>query len=468
MYSSAYLTIAALLLLAASGCSPFAPPGSARPPQTVAAPPTLPLSSAGQPTIALRSNVPLCPDQLTRFVTDFRVYQAPALPEPKARVPFRDPVFGSCIVRVTDRKSDLSQSDSSPGIKNEYSRVQAFNADGTRMIARGIEATWYLYDAQTLRPLMELPIDVEPRWDAADPGLIYYFDGGTQLLVYDLRTNASNLVHDFAADLPGKQLAAVWTRYEGSPSLDGRYWGLMAQDQDWNTIAYLVYDRQADRVIGKRALPRPMSVDTMTISPLGNHLLAYNDDYCESRKLGTLANPCGLMVYDRNLQNGRGMLRIVGHTDPALDAQGREVLVYQDIDTDHISMLDLASGAVTPLWPIDYSHSAIGFHFSGRAFRRPGWAVVSTYNGSRPTAGTWMDDQVFLVELKKGGRVLRLAHTHSVYNEAMEKDYWAEPHASANQNLTRILFTSNWQRSGTEEVEMFMIELPPDWPARLP
>ena len=78
-----------------------------------------------------------------------------------------------------------------------------------------------------------------------------------------------------------------------------------------------------------------------------------------------------------------------------------------------------------------------------------------------------MDDQVFAVELKAGGRVVRLAHTHSVVNEAMEHDYWAEPHASVNQDFTRVVFTSNWGRSGTEEVEMFLLELPADWPERL-
>jgi hypothetical protein len=174
------------------------------------------------------------------------------------------------------------------------------------------------------------------------------------------------------------------------------------------------------------------------------------------------------MVYDRNLKNGRGLLRIIGHSDLALDAQGREVMIYQDIDTDHIAIIDLATGAVTQLLPIDFSHTAIGFHFSGHAFRRPGWASVSTYNGGHPQDYTWMDDQVFAVELKKGGRVVRLAHTHSVYDERQEQDYWAEPHASVNRDFTRIVFTSNWGRPGTEQVEMFLVELPPDWVNRLP
>ena len=174
------------------------------------------------------------------------------------------------------------------------------------------------------------------------------------------------------------------------------------------------------------------------------------------------------MVYDRNLQNGRGLSRIIGHSDTALDAAGREVLVYQDIDTDHISMLDLETGAVSDLFPIDFSHSPIGLHFSGRASRLPGWALVSTYSGGHPTDHTWMDDAVFAVELRAGGRAVRLAHTHSLVDEGQEHDYWAEPQASVNQDFTRVVFTTNWGRSGTDEVETMMVVLPPGWTEALP
>jgi hypothetical protein len=161
------------------------------------------------------------------------------------------------------------------------------------------------------------------------------------------------------------------------------------------------------------------------------------------------------------------LLRIVGHYDPVLDAEGREVIIFQDIDQDSISMLDLATGTVTALWPIDFSHTSIGLHFSGCAFQRPGWALVCTADGD-PGAYTWMDDQVFALELKPDGRVVRLAHTHSLVDEEQEHDYWAEPHASVNLDFTRVLFTTNWGRSGTGEVEVFLIELPADWTEQLP
>lgn len=416
------------------------------------------------------SGCPAYPPGFT-FITDLQVYPVPSLAEPAPRQWFTDPTFGTCLVRVTDRVNDLSPDDTSTGLVNEYARVQSFNADGSRLLAHGTAGTWYLYDAQTLQPLGELPLGVEPRWDADDPNLIYYSDW-TRLMSYNVQTAEQTQVHDFAADFPGQNLAAVWTRYEGSPSRDRRYWGLMAEDENWSPVAFLVYDRQADRVTIRdmRGVPGiEDDVDHVTMSPLGTYFIASFDRYCEPGELGDDTHPCGLMVYNRDLTNGRNLLRIIGHYDTALDAQGREVIIYQDIDTDHISMLDLASGAVTPLWEIDFSFTAIGMHFSGLAFDRPGWALVSTHDDD-VASHTWMDDQVFLVELKPGGRVVRLAHTHSIVDESqpVEYYYWAEPHASTNSDLTRVLFTTNWGRFDTGEVEMFMIALPPDWPERLP
>ncbi len=460
-----WLLLAALtMILASLACN--LPGGDAPLPET--SPPLA--MSPPPPASPCLPGPPLCADPAPPLVTDFQVYPVPELPEPPPRVPFRDPLLGTCVVRVTDRTSDLAPDDSSSGLKNEYARVQSFNADGSLILVRSIDAFWYLYDADTLQPLGRLPLVSEPRWDGVDPDRIYYTDE-TRLFAYDVASGATEVVHDLAADLPGQGSVAVWTRYEGSPSVDTRYWGLMAENEDWLPVAFLVYDRQADRVTVRDVHGLPgieEDVDHVTMSLLGNYFLASFDRYCEPGQLGSDAHPCGLMVYDRDLQNGRGLLRIVGHYDVALDAEGREVLVYQDIDSDHISLLDLESGAVTPLWPIDFSHTPIGFHFSGRAFRRPGWALVSTYSGGYPTPFTWMDDQVLAVELRAGGRVVRLAQTHSRVDEEQEHDYWAEPHASANADFTRVLFTSNWGRSGTEEVEMYMLELPADWSETLP
>jgi PKD repeat protein len=403
-------------------------------------------------------------------VTDRTVYQVPDISEPQPHVRFKDSVFKTCIVRVTDRTKDVDPSDHSGGLKNEYSRVQSFNANETRILVRGTAATWYLYEAATLQPLGILPFEgaVDPRWDAADPNVLYYSEE-TRLMKYEVANRWQSLVHDFAADFPGQSLISIWTRYEGSPSLDGRYWGFMAQDQSEHVVAFLVYDQQADRVIAKRDMRGVAGVDdvdTVTISPLGNYYLAYFDA-CGEGKIGTDANPCGLMAYNRDLTNGRGLHLIMGHSDLALDAQGREVMICQDIDSDNIAMINLVDGTITNLSPIDFSHGEIGFHFSGQAHLLPGWAVVSTHVSSR-TSYTWMDDQIFAMELKANGRIFRLAHAHTLVDPDQEHDYWAETQAGTNRDMTRVIFTSNWGRSGTDQVEMYQIDLPTGWASDKP
>lgn len=394
----------------------------------------------------------------------------PVLTEPSPRQWFTEPAFGSCMARVTDRDNDLTPGDPSTGMVNEYSRVQAYNSDETRMIMRGTDGTWYLYNAETLQPIRQLPLEQEPRWDASDPDTVYYSDE-TKLMSYDVGTGVASEVRDFAGDLPTHTLVAVWTRDEGRPSNDTRFWARMAQNTVWDTVGFMVYDLQED-VVAVRDVSGLAGVtdgiDHVTMSSLGTYLLASFDRYCERGSLGTDSAPCGLMVYDRDLENSRGLLRTIGHYDTALDAAGREVIVFQDNDTDNISMLDLVSGQVTTLWEIDFSHTAIGFHFSGCAEDRPGWAVVSTLDDDA-AVHTWMDDQVFLVELKAGGRVVRLAHTHSIVdeNEPLEHYYWAEPHATVNRDLTRVLFSTNWGRYDTGQVECYAIALPQDWPSRL-
>ena len=399
------------------------------------------------------------------LITDQNVYQAATLPEPSPRSPYRDPVFGRCVTRLTDRTSDIATGDQSKGLKNEYSRVQSFNADESLILIRGTEATWYLYRADTLQPLGILPIQgsVDPRWDAHDPSLLYYMDE-TRLKVFLVQTGENAIVHEFANDFSGLPVATVWTRYEGSPSLDGRYWGFMAQDSSSKTIAFLVYDQIRDLVIAKRdmrAVPGANDVDSVTISPLGTYFVA-QFAYCPAGTLGTDANPCGLMVYDAGLGSGRGLVRNIGHSDLALDAQGREVMVYQQLDTDYLSFVDLATGQSTDLWPIDFSHTPMGFHISGRGYKLPGWALVSTHDQD-PVSYTWMDDQLFAMELKAGGRVARLAHHHSIVNQGGGLDYFAEPQASSNRDFTKFLFTTNWGRTGTDQVETYLVEMEPGW-----
>jgi len=211
-----------------------------------------------------------CTSAQPPLVSDFSVYQPIPTAEPLARVPHRDPVFKTCVTRVTDRTKDIAAGDGSGGLKNEYSRVQSFNADESRILVRGTAATWYLYDAATLQPLGKLSFEgaVDPRWDATNPDVLYYCDD-PRLTKYDTRAQQPSVLHDFTSDFPGQTLAFVWTRYEGGPSIDGRLWGLMAQDGQEHVVAFLVYDQTANQITARRdmrGVPMADTVDSVSIS----------------------------------------------------------------------------------------------------------------------------------------------------------------------------------------------------------
>lgn len=240
----------------------------------------------------------------------------------------------------------------------------------------------------------------------------------------------------------------------------------MVEDEGFIARGLITYDWLDGRIIGRYTIPHSElnEPDNVSMSPLGDYALA-QFEFCERGMVGTYEAPCGPMIYTRDLSSGWGLLRIAGHGDMAVDASGREVLVYQDVDNDWISMVDLETSAVTPLLPLDFSTGIFGLHISGRALERAGWAAVSV----QPEAPTldfnnpfWMVGTVFAVELKANPRVIQLAHHHSIRSDA-ESDYFAEPQVTVNRDFTRLLFTSNWGVYGKGEVDMYLIMLPDNW-----
>ncbi len=438
-------------------------------------------------TIAQINPLAPCTDALTQYapVTGTDRYPTPAnvLPPPP-REAYIDPTYGTCVVRVTDRLNDFDNPQ--VNLKNEYSRVQGFNADGSLiMVYGGDSGDWFLYDAQTLQPIQRISVNLsEPRWDASNPYRFTFsrwFDLDLHLYVAELAPEATRFniretaVHNFAGELPTEwNTAVVWHRWEGSPSNDSRYDAFMAEDEDFVTRGLVSYDWQDDEILGLYSVPSAdmNEPDNVGMSPSGDYVMA-QFECCPEGQLGTYDAPCGGMVYDRKLTQGWGISRCIAHNDMTWDTQGNEVIVHQEIDTDQIVMTELATGKTTPLLELDFSGGVYGLHISGRASDQPGWVAVSVHpeavspDWSNPF---WMVGTIYALELAPDPRVVQLAHHHTLRDEsAADAGYFAEAHVSVNQDFTRLLFTSNWdQAEGTNEVDMYMIALPDHWIDLLP
>ncbi len=475
-YDASVLTITVVIILGmvSSACI-LSPDSSSSPPE----PNFLEGSSLGQPpeveqpvtSMSLMTDVSnlFCPLLQFPLINDLNVYQTPLITAPTPRVSFHDPIFGACLARVTDHNNDLSPDASPKGIRTEASNVQSFNADSSLMLVRGLDDTWLVYSVESMQLFAALPFEgeLEVRWDPLVPDRLYYFKG-SRLYRYMLSSGEVQTLHDFNADFPNLQIKRVGTNNTGSPSLEGHYWGLVVQGLNGQALALVLYDLSNDQVIVHRDLPDQTMIQGVLLSPTGNYLLSWYQQECTPGKQGSDATPCGMMVYDRDLNRQFTLVNAIGSADTGLDQQGSEIMVFYDLDLNSISMVNLETGERTDLWLVDSVRSSFNLQVSGRALNLPGWALISTINDNGGVDQTWMDNSIFAIELKPEGRVVRLAHTHHSANTSEQDNLVIYPSASPNLDLTRILFTSNWGQPNTVETDVYMLGLPAKWVHQIP
>lgn len=240
---------------------------------------------------------------------------------------------------------------------------------------------------------------------------------------------------------------AAWTRSEGSPSADGRYWAFLVDDDRWQGVGLFTYDLTHDRIVATYDLaghgkPRP---DHLSMSPSGRHVVvSWND---------------GPTAFTRELTGPRLLQRSGEHSDIAVTAEGDDAYVAVDYKSNDgsVFMVNLRTGQRTDLFPTYVAGTATALHISGKAYRRPGWALVSTYADYGKAGQQWLHRRLFAVELKAKPRIVHLAHHHSRFAK-----YWTEPHASVNRDFTRLMFNSNWGTASETDVDAYMVLLPPD------
>lgn len=374
-----------------------------------------------------------------------QVSTVPALARPVKGTAYRDPVHGTCGIRVTDHANEAPVNFA----RHDYARRQAFNADNSFLLVNGENGFWHLYNANTMafiRTLSGPAGDAEIQWHPTDPASLYYFDinGGMVLRQLNVTTGAITTAANFTGRLPWADVARVWTKSEGSPSADGRFWCLMAETSNFTTRGVFVYDLQTQTVVGTRAVSaRP---DHTSMSPSGRWCVVSN-----------LEGAGGTVAWDRTFTTSRPLHRGSEHSDIALNAQGQDVYVAVDYQTNagDFFMHNIDTNVRTTLFPTYVAGTATAYHVSGRAFNRPGWVLVSTY-GASGSSNQWLHNKLFAVELRAGGRILNIGHHHSRLN-----GYWSEPHATVNRDFTRILWASNWGTTSATDIDTYMMYLPP-------
>jgi hypothetical protein len=362
--------------------------------------------------------------------------------KPSRGAAYADPSFGGCVVRATDHAAD-----GLPGFaRHDYSRRQAFNADSSLFLVTAHDGNWYLYDATTFKKVKQaryLSGDAEPQWDARDPNILYFGakNGGLEVKALDVRTDETRVAIDLRGRLPWPTAARAWTKSEGSPSRDGRFWPFQVETADFEILGFAVWDRAKDRLVG--TLSTKSRPDHVSMSPSGRWFVSSGDD--------TVAWKPDFSASHLVRKGGE-------HSDLAIGSDGHDYYVSVDFDDNDgdVFMLDLDTGRRTDLFATYLDHGATSVHVSGKAFDRPGWVLVSTFYQRGPRE--WFSEAVFALEMREHPRVYRLAAHHSAAADV----YPAEPQATVNRGFTRALFNSNWGAAGSNDVDAYLIRLPPE------
>ena len=396
----------------------------------------------------------------------------PALAKPAKGKVLKESNFSTCLVRATTHDVEPP----STFARNDYSRRQAFNADNTYFIVYSNDGWWHLYDANTLKYLRKLSPkvvnpaaanhmagDAEPQWHPTDPNSLYYLptNGGTKLLKLDVRTNTATVAADFAGKLPSWASSAVhiWTKSEGSPSADGRYWGFQVENSGFGLLGYMVWDLQNNRLVGSRQdSSRP---DHSSMSAAGRWYItssdstgtwAWSPDFTKKKKLHAKSEHSDLALGP----NGQDYYVSVDYQSSAGD------VFYTDIDACPAVAASATTAPVCPrtvLFPSYINGAATAMHFSGKGSKKPGWMVWSTYgtSASRDGSWPWFTNKIYVVELKANPRVYPIAYTRRAESAG---GYWSEPHASVSRDFTRIAFNSNWGVANPDDIDTYIVHIP--------
>lgn len=388
-------------------------------------------------------------DLCVNLVTDKSPRPQPNVPKPSKGQAFKDPVFGSRIIRMTDVRLDFGSNVAKP----MYSTVPAWNADESRLVIWIRDRGHALFDGRTYEYLGMLrvqPSDLEQLyWDTSDPDILWYNYswemGGQsmrQLTRYQVSTGQKTVVYDY----PNAAKPRVFNIDNGGdpqfPSWDMRLWGIRLEMP--NGVSEKFSLSLPAKMEGKRRIddgPTPQAC------PSGRCMWA------PERSGSRLVDP-------QTLETAR-KLRLHGyeHGNLGKNAEGQDFFASVQFDNRPEGSLiveNLQTGQVKPIistttgWP----YPATSTHISAIAFKAPGWVAVSGVG--HPSGKRVLDQEVLLANVDTG-KVCRVAHHHSWAKEG-RMGYWGEPQVTISPSGTRMVFASDWGNS--DSVDTYVIELP--------
>jgi hypothetical protein len=417
------------------------------------------------------------------IIDDTTFYPIPAIAKPAKGVPFKDPVFKTDVVRITDAVTELA--DQYNFAYSGYPKHDIENADGTILIIQAkFSSSWQFYNANPpYQRLGEIPSSligngsqIDARWDCCDPDVLYYQYHG-KMWQYSVSKKTAVILYDFQKDFPPTYYDPLrkmnlpncgnTMQEEGNSSADSRYWAFNIYCYDplnkssqgsYYTDSYVVFDKTERKIIASRKradieanVPGFVLPGFVTMTPSGKYVWMGDAHRIFSRDLTTMTKPAAGLSW--------------GHAAAGWNDTGREVIFGQGpkgtSKEQWLVMYDIEDGTLTYLAKLTENQ----IHNSANSTKP--WGIVSSFRPTYPKVETrWGEHEVYMVELTRrtspAPHVWRLAHTHTVYKA------YDGPFAKINKKGTKIWFSSGWGYSsididpatGKKSYDVYQINIP--------
>lgn len=449
-----------ILLLIACGASESSPPATPSANKVSASSGSSETSAAPAATSAANGPSGTADPCAGVAVTNKQLVSYSPLAKPAKGQSVTDPDFGVTIRRITDVKGDWDMKIIVPA----YPTIAAWNADESLLLLYATSPLpgssnspgWALLNGKTYafkKWLAIRPADIEQfYWDTSNPDLMYYVDRQTmELTRYHVSSGSRETVHDFSKDVKGSGALAsacssVWHVGGGEDPFS------MSQNNDLIGLGCALTSKGRNGAtnfagfsyrLSTGAIGSPVTAEAVVpqATPSGRHTLYYGQT---KGAVEQVLDPLSNNVIRTVKLNGEE------HSDMLINAAGQDIvataqydgpsgdgsLIIGNLDTGEVStIIGKAKGDPYP---------PSGTLISGRAYKVPGWVVVSTTGRIKRTE-TYLDQEVLLANADTG-KICRVAHHRSTGNwdDAKQSNYWAQPNATPSPSGTRILFASDW------------------------
>jgi len=407
--------------------------------------------------------------------TDRRVYAEPPLPAlPRAGGTFKDPVFGTRIMRATDERDQPA-----PGCGTWYSQWPSFNSNNTRLLIRcGVSGGMKIkaFDPEnftlgaTLRTTASIPNGNSLQWQGAtwarnDPDLIFvhasYFDqnypvvSGMKLYTYRPSTNTVTLIKDFTSLAPGKPdyLFEMHIAQDGKNDLFTFMQNRIGNPD--NPLYFIVWRRSSDKVL-QHIRSQEFDANAALPDKSGRWIwFALNKTQADGsrHKVLDLQNNSWQTIYWKatddapshgdsgtGINAGKGNFS-GGFNLRSLSNPHRFSILFDFKDGS--GSLDWSNDQHTTLYADDES-----------------WATIGLYDESDVQETGAFENEIMQIAMDGSQRIRRLFHHRSEVNNLSETTgYWAIPKPTISRDGRFIAFTSNWEKSG--RYDLFIAKIDP-------